>query len=317
MVAILDDIVQAVKRKKELSTLDDSFVREKVKRVLEKEKKIKKKLEKAPSFREFSRSSEFKELKRNVREELHTVYGVFQKASKGTSPAERLASHQSSEERLAQYEEIYKRIFEITGKPGSILDLGCGANPYSYSFLGCRPTYIVMDLPSDDLKEIVAYFKKEAIEGEAFGIDLVKEYEKLRKLLGEYPVDVTFLFKLLDSLESIKRHISGKLLDAINATWLVVSFPTVSIGGSKHIKKERRAWFEKLLARRGWYYERFSISNEVFYVVLKEADALAEKRYGKRTGEDLLIYKQYNFEKEGEQLKRYVPKGKVLNHGAA
>ena len=267
---MLDEITAAVKKKKELSGMADEFVKEKVEKILTKEKKIKGKISKSKSFKEFSRSKEFKELKSIVREELRKVYGVFQKPGGKNTIEEKLKAHQSSEERYPHYEEIYTKIVSMIGKPKSILDLGCGANPYSYDYLGCSPTYIAIDLPNDELQSIADFFKEKGITGDVYGIDLVKEYEKLGALMENNRVDVAFLFKLLDSLETIKRHISGKVLDAVNATWLIVSFPTISIGGKKHIKKERRVWFEKLLKRKGWNWQEFDVGNEAFYVIRRE-----------------------------------------------
>jgi len=310
---LLDEVVAAVKKKKELSGLADTYVREKVEETLTREKKISEKLERSTSFKAFSRSSEFKLLKRLVREELRKVYGVFQKPGKDES--EKLKAHQSSAERLPYYREVYRRIFAITGEPRSILDLGCGANPYSYGKLGCRPFFVAVDLPNDELERIAAFFKDKGIEGEVFGLDLVAEQELIAALTATRPFDVAFLFKLLDSLETIERNISGKLLDAITATWLVVSFPTVSIGGRKVIRKERRAWFEKLLSRKGWYWEEFSIENEVFYVVLKDPDRLAEARYDKHAGLHEAHYKQYHFEDELEKIRRMLPAGTILDLG--
>lgn len=275
---MLDSIVRAVKQKKELQGLEEAYVRRKVQAALKRNPKIKGKLERSKSFKEFSRSKEFKELKRIVREGLRKVYGVFQKAKKKAkksarqatgwvSPEEHLSAHQSSLERLPHYEEIYKRLFALTGEPRAILDLGCGANPFSYDLLGCRPFYIAVDLPNEELLEIDTFLKRKRVNGQVFGLDLVTEHETLRKL---HNVDVAFLFKLLDSLETVQRHISGKLLESINATWLVISFPTVSIGGRKKIAKERRAWFERVLKRQKMSWEEFAVGNETFYVVRKK-----------------------------------------------
>lgn len=285
----LDRIVSAIKEKRELSGLDNEYVKEKIRKVLIQDKKIRTKIGSAKSFKELSRSKEFSELKKVVRTELRAIYGVFDldekrerkglikrlnkknitREERGKIAQQLLLLHKSSKERIEQYEKIYKRIFTITGLPDSILDLGCGTNPYSYSYLGCRPTYIAMDLPSDDLKDIAEFFKTEGIDGEAIGIDLVKEYAKLGELLKERTVDIVLLFKLLDSLESVKRNISGKLLENLHARWIVVSFPLVSIGGRKVIRNERRAWFEKLLEKKELKYEKFIISNELFYVIKK------------------------------------------------
>ncbi len=310
---MLDQVVRAVKQKRELASLDDNFVLEKVKKILKKEKKIRTKLDNSKSFKEFSRSKDFKELKSKVREELRKVYGVFQK-KKGSSP---LLAHQSSEERYDYYPEIYQKLFTITGKPETIIDLGCGANPYSYEYLSCTPFYMAMDLPSEDLKEIAAFFKKNKIKGEVLGIDLVKEYDKLALLLKDNPFDVAFLFKLLDSLETVKKNISIKLLEAVNATWLIVSFPTVSIGGRKHIKKERRAWFEKLLTRKGWHWEELTIGEEVFYVVLKDPQAIAQKRYAANADKLTKYYETQDVSHLHDRFLQLVSGKRILEAGCA
>ena len=72
--------------------------------------------------------------------------------------------------------------------------------------------------------------------------------------------------KTLDQLERVKRNISEKLLKAVDAEIIVVSFPTVSISGKNIIDVSKRGWFEKLLDRLGWKFEKFNISNELFYV---------------------------------------------------
>ncbi len=301
-VEFSDEMILEIKRKRELADLDDHYVREKIERILQQNKKMRTKAANANSFKEFARSKEFAELKKLVRAELRAVYGVFDldekkrrkelllklRDNKDTGDnkindgliRELLVLHQSSKERIDHYDAIYKKIFSITGRPKSVLDLGCGANPYSYPYLGCAPVYVAMDLPSDDLKDLVAFFRMEGIDGEAMAVDLVKDYGKLGSLLGENPVDVIFLFKVLDSLEAVKRNISGKIIDALRARWIVVSFPLVSIGGGKAIRNERRAWFEKLLARKGLAYETFSVVNETFYVI-RDARSLSERKSDK------------------------------------
>jgi len=258
-------------------------------KVIEQDRNIREKIEASKSFRELSRSAEFAELKKLVRAELRTVYGAFDLDEK-RERKELLAQltgnpgnaslilrllllHQSSKERAPRYLEVYRRIFAVTNIPTTILDLGCGANPYSYTFLRCRPRYVAIDLPSDALADIAEFFRIEGIKGEVIGIDLVKEYEKLTPLSRENNVDVVFLFKVLDSLESVKRNISGKVLDTLVAKWVVVSFPTVSLGGRKHIREGRRAWFERLLAQQDLSYEKFTVGDEVFYVVRKNDTA--------------------------------------------
>ncbi len=272
MVTGVQAIVADVKRKRELSGLADEVVVRSVERTLRSFPKLRAQLDRP--FSEFSRRKDYKEFRSTVRGKLREIYGVFELDKKGERPGlvragqdkALLTLHQSSKERLAWYPRVYEEIFARTGKPESILDLGCGANPYSYAFLGCTPRYIAVDLPSRELELLGSYFRQRGINGRVLGIDLSSSDAAGRvRELGE--VDVCFCFKLLDSLESAVRQSSKRLLRAVRARWLVVSFPTLSLGGGRAIRRERRAWFENFLSRQGWSYERFSIPNEIFYVI--------------------------------------------------
>lgn len=253
----IKDIVAHVKEKKELSTLADAFVKQQIEMYLRQDKKTREKILAAKSFKELKRGNQYKEFIRIIRGELRAVFGVFKLDGEG------LAAHKSTEERLPYYDTLYEELFAITGKPASLLDLGCGMNPLSYIHLGCAPRYVAIDLPGTHLDTIRTFFQESGIDGSVHGIDLIADHEKIM----EFTVDIAFCFKLLDSLETAKRNISGKVLDAINAKWIIVSFPTISIGGNKEIKEERRAWFERLLRKRNLEWETLKIPNEVFYVV--------------------------------------------------
>ncbi len=328
---MIPNIVAGIKAKRELSTLDDKFVQEKIEKILQQNKKLKEKVKNSKSFKEFSRSSEFEELKKLVRAELRSVYGVFdldEKKGRGKLLDELekrphdaelikklLLLHQSSKERISYYKEIYAKIFSITGVPRVVLDLGCGANPYSYAFLGCKPLYLASDLPSTQLDDVKRFFQIEGIDGEVFPLDLVKHHDTLPVISNKDLADVAFLFKLLDTLEEAKRNISGKVLDSIPAKWLVVSFPTKSLGGGKTIKHERRAWFEKLVRRKAWAFEKFAIGDEEFYVVLKKPSEIVEKFYSRNAERLIKKYDTYTMEAEIDYFRHYVPRGKILDVG--
>lgn len=325
------EIITAIKSKKELLALDSTLILDRVEKVLLQDKKIREKIEKSKSFKELSRSTMFKEFVKEIRSELRSIYGVFDLDEKKEKkkllkkikekPEEHLIEkllllHQSSKERFHSYKEIYEKLFEITGKPSSILDLACGYNPYSYDYLECSSLYVAVDLPSDDLKDITEFFLVKGIEGEVLGVDLVRDYEKIGKLTEENPFDVVFLFKALDSLESVKRHISGKLLDCINAKWIIASFPTMSLGGKKHIPKERRTWFEKLLKRREWYFETMEVGDEVFYVVLRDPERLAKEFYESKGKEMTAHFDSFDMSKTLDKFCKELPGKKVIDLGS-
>ena len=248
--AFVPELVALVKSKKVLSHLDDSFVERKVLEYLTKHTIILTDL----------RSKQTKEVVKALREELHEVYGVFwDHKRKGTSFETFLKSHTSSLERFSFYSYIYSKIFSFTGKPTTLLDLGCGLNPFSYSYLGCSPRYYGVELSTDDCEIIQEYFRKENISGDCVSLDLSLDYKKL----SSYTVDVVFLFKILDFLPF--EGISW-IFDHVRTTYFVVSFPTKSLCGKRFAT--RRTWFEKYL-KKFTVLCTFSISNEIFYVLKK------------------------------------------------
>ena len=275
---MVDELVAAIKSKKELSGLDDSFVAERVVKIFNSDARIKRKYDNSKDFKQFSRSKEFDALLKTVRKELRTIYGVFQLGNaeellgsylKSRDPKlidEMLECHTSTKERLPYYGIVYTKLSKLIGAPKKIFDLGCGLNPLSYPYMqavGWSPYIVASDVSSGDMLFLATAFKELGIPGEAMPLDLVKEYEAV----AEHSVDVVFLFKLLDSLEEASRHISYKLFDCLKSKWIVASFPTKSIGGKKNIATASRTWFERLLTRKELSWETFSVENELFYVI--------------------------------------------------
>ncbi|MBW2990449.1 hypothetical protein KY348_01960 [Candidatus Woesearchaeota archaeon] len=284
----LNLLVKDILAKKELRNLDKGFVMEKVKKYIITHKKINKKL-KQRKYSEFKRSKEHKELIKKIRAELREVYGVFilrgydklpkllKELRKNPSIENHnkiLALHKSTKERLPYYALVYKKIFEITGKPNRIIDLACGLNPFSYPYvanLGCEPEYLACDLADKDLEYIKEYFRIMGIKGSTKKINLIKsnlfDVKKLKEVENQYAL--VLLLKTLDSLETVKRNVSKQILESIKAEFIVVSFSTKSLGGKKAIHKDRRAWFERLARNQGYQVNIFEIPGEIFYILTK------------------------------------------------
>jgi 16S rRNA (guanine(1405)-N(7))-methyltransferase len=268
-----------------LSTLDDNFVKEKIERIFASNNKLKVKFDASVDFKRFSKSKEHTEMQKRIRKELRAIYGVFNDETKGRdallqrlrstkSDAERkgivrdlLATHASTKERIDHYDAVYSEICSRIA-PKAVIDLGCGLNPLAYEYFvehGCKPTVLASDLSADDMRFLDGCFSALKIPGKTIALDLTKpsDIARLKTLKG----DVTFMFKLLDSLEESKRHISYNIFDNITTPWIVASFPTKSLGGKKNIARAGRSWFERLLARKELRWETFSVENELFYVI--------------------------------------------------
>ena len=279
MVDRVGELVAAVKAKRGLGTLDDSFVREKLLNVLRSDATIKRKLDSAKGVGQFLRSAQWEVMLKRVRKELRIVYGAFQAGDRETlierlaqsSGKERivgdiLETHVSTKERAPYYPQIARELAKRIPAPKTIVDLGCGMNPLaheSFRAAGWNPSWIASDVSEADMRFLENAFKALDIKGKMVRIDLLSEIEKVKTLKG----DVTLLLKLLDSLEESKRHVSYELFDAIRTPWIVVSFPTRSLGGKKRISTTGRAWFERLLTRKGLSWETFRVPNELFYVI--------------------------------------------------
>jgi 16S rRNA (guanine(1405)-N(7))-methyltransferase len=82
--------------------------------------------------------------------------------------------------------------------------------------------------------------------------------------------DVAFLFKAVPCLQHQVKDLLP-MLDGINADWLVVSFPTKSLGGrgGKGMVENYREMVARLVGRRSWPVEEIGFSSEIVFVVRK------------------------------------------------
>ena len=149
---------------------------------------------------------------------------------------------------------LYAKIFEITGPPGRILDLACGLNPvYLLRRFDCSVVGV-------DISKSCVSLIPEGVWG-----DLLCE--------GAVPQErfhIALLFKILPLLERQKAGSATDLLRAIDAEYLVVSFPTRTLGG-RNVGMERNysEWMESHLPDNRTVAARFTTDNELYYV-LKE-----------------------------------------------
>ena len=168
---------------------------------------------------------------KKARKDLRRVYGMFKKL------------------KYRRDNRVYELIFEITRKPKSVLDLGCGYSPLHFNVKEVK--YYCADIGNDYVKD------------KGFIFDLLNDdYSKLPK------VDVVFLFKVLESLEYFKRNISKEVLQKLKCKYVVVSFDKKSLSG-KEIKKKGRLWFRRILRELNLEYEVFDYGDEIFFVVKK------------------------------------------------
>ena len=267
MSDIILQLIQDIKKKKELRTLDDSFIRKEINRVLTLEPALRKGL----SSRN-SRSREYKSLVKAVRARLRRVYGVFRSGDKKGDTIT-LKTHSSTQERLSFYSELYAKLFAITGTPRVILDLGCGLNPLSVPFMKLKKAmYYAYDINVQEIGIISQFFrqwKKTSLsfEGKASILD-ISDTSAVQNLPH---ADICFLFKVTDALDRNKGHsASEQLITAIPSKYIILSFSTKTLSG-KPMTAPHRKWVEWMCQRLGYNYTILKFENEIFYVMEKAA----------------------------------------------
>ena len=160
-------------------------------------------------------------------------------------------------ERREFNKELYNRIFRITKKPKTILDLGCGLNPVYFPHRDIE--YLALDKDKGALKKVKRHFKKNKIKSRAFHLDLNYPY----KLKSIKKVNLTFIFKVLDKFP--KKTIK-EILNNTKTDYFIISFSTRTITGSR-MKKPKRRWFEDLIS--GLESTKIRFHNEIFYIIKK------------------------------------------------
>ena len=197
----------------------------------------------------FTSQKNAKNPEKAAKTKLHQLYGAYtlpnsnKKASqiikmltKETISIENinklLKLHASTNERIPFYKDFYDFIIKSTGNVKSILDLGCGFNPFSIPFLPmkiCEYHAIDIDVQVMELTNI--FFDILGLPPNAVCADLDSCIPKIN-------VDLTFMLKLLPVLEANNPGKAYKLLDELSTKWLVITFPTRSLGGKKKGMKE-------------------------------------------------------------------------------
>lgn len=222
-----------------------------------------------------------KEAEKAARDTLHGITGAFMTPQEARQLAfdmqawhidksdiglERMLSrHASTRERLplAEMDALYGRIFAITGKPRSVLDLACGINPI---WLGARgiPT-VGLDISGAAVYAVNCFHDSYRMPVSAICADLLSP----DAIPGEH-FDLALLFKLLPLLERQEAGSAVRIMEAVNAKHLVISFPTRTLGGrSVGMGANYAHWMETHMPVGMTVRDQFETRNELFYILSK------------------------------------------------
>ncbi|MCA9899976.1 MAG: 16S rRNA methyltransferase [Ardenticatenaceae bacterium] len=174
-----------------------------------------------------------------------------------------MQAHASTRERLSILDEFYETIFAELPPVHTVLDLACGLNPLAYPWLPLPGDveFTAVDIYGDMLNFIQDFFELAGVNGRT----------QQRDIIGNPPTepyDLILLLKTLPCLEQVDKHAAVNLLDAVNGSYLVISYPAQSLGGrSKGMVENYTEQFMGLVNGRNWQLHRFEFATELAFLV--------------------------------------------------
>jgi 16S rRNA (guanine(1405)-N(7))-methyltransferase len=173
--------------------------------------------------------------------------------------------HASTRERATILGTFYTTALAGLQPIRSVLDVACGLNPLALPWmpLAADATYYACDIYSDMVAFLNDFFRLAGARGQAQVCDLVADPPRQK-------VDLALVLKALPPLEQIEKRAGLNLLHALNAHYLLVSFPARSLGGrDKGMVENYANRFLALAQAEGWPVERFEFATELVFRVRK------------------------------------------------
>ena len=217
----------------------------------------------------------YREAENAYRKRLHQLWGSYvdgryaQKASAMLEAAtcnhdHILALHASSRERLPYYKAFYNAVWDATGTPETLLDVACGLNPFALPYMSVQPQrYIALDVDGQAAMLCNRWFAMQGLP------QLARCDDALVRPLKDI-ADVALVLKLLPLLEYQVQDGPAHLLSALQARYVVVSYPLQSLGG-RH--KGQRSHYEEMMTRHLVGFPMVwqgVIGNELVAIIRKE-----------------------------------------------
>lgn len=207
--------------------------------------------------REAPKHDSQKRLNKSVRRKLHNIvapylgepdYEAFSTELLGisdpspNSPVLRdlcrkvLSEHASTAERLPYMANFYARLFEITGKPATLLDLACGLHPFAFPWmeLPINTDYYAYDIVQPRIDFINLFFKTVGLQPLAQNRDILVNPPKINADLGIF-------FKEAHRMEKRRPGCNRELWSNLNVDLLAVSLPTRDLSGTHSLIDQHRS----------------------------------------------------------------------------
>lgn len=175
-----------------------------------------------------------------------------------------LHDHLSNRERLPIMADFYQQIWQVTGKPKTLMDIACALNPLAFPW---------MELPTDTA--FYAYDIHEpriAFINHYFALQGLPQLAKVQDVALNPIIDSADVALFLKEMPRFARNYPGqerRLLESIQAKWLVLSFPTVSTHGGRNLTNRYRDFMFQLIDGKNWPTTELLFEGELVFCVEK------------------------------------------------
>jgi len=221
-----------------------------------------------------------KQVVKKAKNILHQIWGAYfdsqpnfkkllESISKTNNPKEIALSllrlQSSTKERIPILDTFYKEIFAVTGIPKTIIDIGSGLNPLTFFWMNLpeKTQYHAFDIDKNQawfLKSFFNLFKVEQVKI-SLGDALIDKFHKS---------DIAFFFKIIPLLEQQEKNSALRILKEQDSKFLIVSFPTKSIGGKqKGMIDFYSKQFQDLIEDQSWKVEKLLFESELVFIIKK------------------------------------------------
>jgi 16S rRNA (guanine(1405)-N(7))-methyltransferase len=175
-----------------------------------------------------------------------------------------LSDHPSTKERLEILDLFYARIFDVTGNPEVMLDIACGINPLTFPWMDLPNSlrYHAYDIHQPRVDFLNSYFELQSLEPLAEVRDVIFHPPQVQ-------ADVALILKELPRLDRNYEGAGIELIRSLPVTFVVLSFPVVSLHGGRDLTDHYRAYMNELGQGQSWRTTEIVFSNELVYCLEK------------------------------------------------
>ena len=173
--------------------------------------------------------------------------------------------HASTRERLPILEQFYTTLLAGLPPIRSVIDIACGLHPLAipWMLLGQDVRYYAYDIYRDMADFLNEFMDLIQVQGYAQACDVIQH-------CPAFKVDLAFMLKAIPCLEQVDKNAGLRLLEAINADHLLVSFPVHSLGGRKKgMTSNYEARFHEMVGHKNWLIERFEFPTELVFRIAR------------------------------------------------